>query len=974
MLSQPHNTHHQLHNNSMTKPDSSNSSPPRPLVLHDLPPFPHNLSPDASTPPPHQVGERVPTPSSRQDTSPAASLKGLLRQTLASCTSTLALSAAPLAALLVLAPTPPAFADRCAADSISEIRAIGNKGECIFLYLDNNNLRSLPQGIFSGFNNLAWLYLDNNNLRSLPQGIFSGLNNLEYLDLRYNNLSSLPQGIFSGLNNLAWLYLDNNNLSCLPEVPSGVRVNVDLPSCESRIIISKKTIRLNDPINEVPFDTIVRTLGEKVIGGLFTRASKSRPVTDEQKLLEAAEKKVEAVEYEIDKVSLRSEALNILTSGNAIESVQESLDNVLDKYYDEYTVKLSEEPEGGVTVRISSDHPDAFGVTPDTLTFTPENWNQPQEVRVRLAFTAANYIDAAIPSLATLTHTSSAGGESTDVQVGVIGSRPISDHFTDALIAFYPEIQSLVLKGLCGLNPVCGAFLLGNYIGNLIDLPNLIKDTAVEKAIDVLAKGAAEIVVKYETEGMSGVSTYVKDQFSSSTADPTPTASAKPRRAVQSRIRKRRTRTAANTAANSVSFLDRSSDYLFSRHQEINAGGFDLQHALALLGTDFNVPLASLNLARIDASPDEATPSRNFALWGSIDYSKFGDAANDFSLDGQNWTYTVGVDGQLNPSLLAGVALSLGTTRTDYDYIDSAVTGNYDVDLTVVTPYLNWSANDSLDLWASVGYGKGASRFSLDTIGALELSSVDSLNQDDTRQNRDSDFFSFAGGLRWEAFRSDQTQLALKLAGSTTSFLDSDSQEGRIGAELSRDFSFRSGVLSTSMDLAFLLDNDNTSATELVGGLDWAAANNKFTASAVARTLLFTGDRYEWGVGAALNYKAGTRPGEGLALSLQPSFGITDSNLVDLDILASTDDAYLAFHQRQPTARFHAEVAYGFRNGTALLTPYTRLDTTDHSTTYGAGIRYQLDNSLDLDLSASRWNSSSGNNDNRLFLQLRSDL
>ncbi|OOV34626.1 hypothetical protein BV61_02305, partial [Candidatus Synechococcus spongiarum LMB bulk15M] len=246
----------------MTKPDSSNSSPTRPLVLHDLPPFPQNLSPDASTPSPHQVGGTAPTPSSRQDTSPAASLKGLLRQTLASCTSTLALSAAPLAALLVLAPTPPAFAEDCYYDNgkfyVGGVQ-IYEKEICTGIYLGDNNLSRLPEGIFSGLNNLQALYLGGNNLSSLPGGTFSGLNNLQELHLHRNNLSSLPEGIFSGLNNLQELYLrgnklsrlpegifsglnnlyslglENNNLSCLPSIPSSVtKLAVDvenLPPC-----------------------------------------------------------------------------------------------------------------------------------------------------------------------------------------------------------------------------------------------------------------------------------------------------------------------------------------------------------------------------------------------------------------------------------------------------------------------------------------------------------------------------------------------------------------------------------------------------------------------------------------------------------------------------------------------------------------------------------------------------------------------
>ncbi|KKZ10595.1 MAG: hypothetical protein TE42_09780 [Candidatus Synechococcus spongiarum SP3] len=67
-------------------------------------------------------------------------------------------------------------------------------------------------------------------------------------------------------------------------------------------------------------------------------------------------------------------------------------------------------------------------------------------------------------------------------------------------------------------------------------------------------------------------------------------------------------------------------------------------------------------------------------------------------------------------------------------------------------------------------------------------------------------------------------------------------------------------------------------------------------------------------------------------------------------------------------------MAYGFRKGATLLTPYTQLNMTDSSTVYGAGLRYALDDSLDLDLRASHRNGASGNHDNRVFLQLRSDL
>ena len=75
-----------------------------------------------------------------------------------------------------------------------------------------------------------------------------------------------------------------------------------------------------------------------------------------------------------------------------------------------------------------------------------------------------------------------------------------------------------------------------------------------------------------------------------------------------------------------------------------------------------------------------------------------------------------------------------------------------------------------------------------------------------------------------------------------------------------------------------------------------------------------------------------------------------------------------------PEPRLSAELAYGFRTGDHLLTPYTDLSFSTSYSDYTAGLRYQLDSGLDLDLNATHRNRPSGNNDNLFFLQLRSDL
>lgn len=84
------------------------------------------------------------------------------------------------------------------------------------LYLADNVLTTLPDGIFEGLGDLKVLYLSGNHLSSLATGVFRSLHNLTYLALDNNNLSSLPTGIFDKLHNLNLLFLNGNRLTALP--------------------------------------------------------------------------------------------------------------------------------------------------------------------------------------------------------------------------------------------------------------------------------------------------------------------------------------------------------------------------------------------------------------------------------------------------------------------------------------------------------------------------------------------------------------------------------------------------------------------------------------------------------------------------------------------------------------------------------------------------------------------------------------
>ena len=86
------------------------------------------------------------------------------------------------------------------------------------LYLENNQLTILPEGIFDGLPRLVNLQLEGNQLTALPDGVFDELSSLKTLNLTGNQLATLPGEIFNRLD-LLWIDLRDNQLT---ELSSGV--------------------------------------------------------------------------------------------------------------------------------------------------------------------------------------------------------------------------------------------------------------------------------------------------------------------------------------------------------------------------------------------------------------------------------------------------------------------------------------------------------------------------------------------------------------------------------------------------------------------------------------------------------------------------------------------------------------------------------------------------------------------------------
>ena len=410
--------------------------------------------------------------------------------------------------------------------------------------------------------------------------------------------------------------------------------------------------------------------------------------------------------------------------------------------------------------------------------------------------------------------------------------------------------------------------------------------------------------------------------------------------------------------------FNRLAENLYIHQEALQNGTISLDQAFS--GQSFSFPF-SLSQASAEDQDTSASPRFNALLSSGVNFSSFSDIIENMNVDGSTTTYGLGIDVLPNPDVPLLTGLQLAFTRSHSNLEREGLEASYKLEMFSVHPSVIWDATDSLTVWASLGYGRPTTEFTFDSIADLDI---------DASHTSSGDFFSVAGGANYRVWQSDASALSINLSGSTTTILDNDFQQGSIAAQFAHDFTFNSGQLNSSAGLVLLLSDSDPSTTELSGSLNWLPTQGRLSGSTNARLLLFGGDRSEWGIGGSVLLLP-RQQGEGLSLSLQPSFGQSSPSItgINLDSWSFTDPTELALSTTPLTARFNAEVAYGFRTGNhSLLTPYIDASLAHGSNTYTTGLRYEMDTGLDLDLSASQRQRSSGNNENRLFLQLRSDL
>ena len=244
-----------------------------------------------------------------------------------------------------------------------------------------------------------------NDISTLPNGLLSGLTELRSLDLRQWDLSTLPDGAFTGLTELTRLWLQWNTVDPLPitvsleasgtdqfvaKAHTGAPFDVVLPLWLSNGEIDSGESSITIPQGSVESGALAisRTAGTRAAVTVDLGALPALPSGDNG--------------YEL--VRSADLPLVVIAAEKGVEIYPTEL-TLAEDDSDTYTVVLTMEPTADVTITVTVPSGADLTVNSSPLTFTTDNWDDPQTVTV--TSTADTDTD---DDEVTLTHTVSGGG------------------------------------------------------------------------------------------------------------------------------------------------------------------------------------------------------------------------------------------------------------------------------------------------------------------------------------------------------------------------------------------------------------------------------------------------------------------------------------------------------------------------------------------------------------------------------------
>ncbi len=380
-----------------------------------------------------------------------------------------------------------------------------------------------------------------------------------------------------------------------------------------------------------------------------------------------------------------------------------------------------------------------------------------------------------------------------------------------------------------------------------------------------------------------------------------------------------------------------------SQGRSIADDRFDLKRLLG--NSNFVLPLSA-------TGDGEEVDDTQLTLWGAGDYRNL-KGADGVRWDGDLLNLQLGLDAHLSERTILGVSVSRSQAELDYTDPSMATSGDYDLDMTSVYPYLGWTTG-GLDLWATLGYGQGELEISEDGAQADIPSS-------------DLSMLTLGLGANGVLIETGATTLLFKTEILSTE-LEVDASEGitaltqkahrmRMTLEAIRGFSLSSGArLETSLEAGLRYDGgDGTTGTgaEIGGGLRYAGGERLMMEGKARALVGGKGDAEEWGLSGLIKFSPAAN-GRGLSFSLAPGYGATASGVERL-WRQGLDEGLGGQGGNNYSPNLDIRLDYGMdvpgRPG--LMTPYTEFSLGDRNT-YRLGLQWRHSKWLDLKLVGER--------------------
>ena len=353
----------------------------------------------------------------------------------------------------------------------------------------------------------------------------------------------------------------------------------------------------------------------------------------------------------------------------------------------------------------------------------------------------------------------------------------------------------------------------------------------------------------------------------------------------------------------------------------------------------------------------------HLTAWGRFAGTAFSGRDGDLSLDGDVFTGTVGIDGTWG-RVLAGLAVAHSRGDGTYSGVGERGQGALENTLTSLHPYLQYALTDRLNVWGMVGYGWGALDLTLETGKTMET---------DTRL-----LMGTVGGrgILLSAHETGGFELATRsdvmftntesdaVAGVDGKLVASEGEAHRLRVVLegSRAMAFAEGrSLTPTLELGLRHDWGDAETgfgLELGGRVQYADPTLGLTIEGAVRGLLAheDSDYQEWGASGSLRIAPGAG-GQGLSLTLAPTWGAASSGMDGLWSRQTTAGLAPQGARPSPTAQLNAEIGYGLAGpfGPGLLTPYAGTVLSDGAArTYRLGTRWTAVSGLTLSLDGQR--------------------